>query len=134
MMARMRAVTAAGSFRAMPGELLRLLTDRLPAPLEAQFRGLVALPEYRRAWIAVEQGFQDYVRSAFAELIARARRIDERTEQILEFQEQQLKRAEDEKVLTEPCFVAEQCECTPAEGGFRQSGPVSELPMLWKLG
>jgi hypothetical protein len=95
------SITAAGSFRAMPGDLLQLLTDRLPAPLEARFRVLVALPEHRRAWIAVEQGFQDYARSAFAELIALAKRIDERTERILEFQEQQLKQAEDEKRIAQ---------------------------------
>jgi tetratricopeptide (TPR) repeat protein len=95
------SITSADSFRAMPDPLLQLLSERLPAPLHARFRDLVALPEHHRAWIAVEQGFQDYARVAFADLIATTRRIDERTERILEFQEQQLQRAEDEKRLAQ---------------------------------
>ncbi|MGA2576369.1 MAG: tetratricopeptide repeat protein [Bryobacteraceae bacterium] len=85
----------------MPDPLLQLLSERLPVPLQARFRDLVALPEHHRAWIAVEQGFQDYARAAFADLIATTRRIDERTERILEFQEQQLQRAEDEKRIAQ---------------------------------
>ena len=104
------SITAEGSFRAMPDTLLQLLTERLPAPLEARFRDLVALPEHHRAWIAVEQSFQDYARSAFAQLIAATKRIDERTERILEILEQQLKRAEDEKRIVQEEARAERAE------------------------
>src|ERR1022692_4893838 len=104
------SITAEGSFRAMPDTLLQLLTERLPAPQEARFRDLVALPEHHRAWIAVEQSFQDYARSAFAQLIAATKRIDERTERILEILEQQLKRAEDEKRIVQEEARAERAE------------------------
>src|ERR1035441_6591927 len=60
------SITAEGSFRAMPDTLLQLLTERLPAPLEARFRDLVALPEHHRAWIAVAESVKQYAKSAAA--------------------------------------------------------------------
>jgi hypothetical protein len=78
------SITGAHSFRLVPDELLGILTHQLPAALDARFRNLVALPEHRRAWIAVEQSFQDYVRSSLAEIIANSKRIEEQSKRILQ--------------------------------------------------
>ena len=88
-----------GGFRAMPGPLAQSLTNRLPIPLNARFSDLVALPKYHGAWVAVEQGFQGYARSAFEELLARSERIDQRTRQILEYQDRPLKLLGDDESI-----------------------------------
>jgi tetratricopeptide (TPR) repeat protein len=87
------SIVATDSFRTIPKELLHLLVDRLPAPLQSHFRALIGLPEHESAWIAVQQNFQENARSALAKLDAATHRTETKVDRILEIQERELTRA-----------------------------------------
>jgi tetratricopeptide (TPR) repeat protein len=95
------SITSVSSFRTIPGELLHLLVQRLPTPLQAHFDLLIALPEHQSAWIAVQQNFQDDVRSTLAKLDSTTHRTEAKMDRILEIQERELSRALEAKEIAE---------------------------------
>jgi len=98
---RKLSIIATDSFRIIPEELLHLLVEGLPAPLQSHFRAFTALPEHQSARIAVQQNFQDDALSAFASLDATTQRTETKVERILEIQERELRRALQEKEIAQ---------------------------------